>query len=95
MTGSALTALIGFFVVVACAATLHASGLSINDAADAAAALRPLAGSLASDLFAVGLIGSALLAASILPLSTAYSVSEVVGRPAGVNDSRSEAPLFY
>lgn len=95
VTGSALTALIGFFVVVACAATLHASGLSINDAADAAAALRPLAGSLASDLFAVGLIGSALLAASILPLSTAYSVSEVVGRPAGVNDSRSDAPLFY
>jgi NRAMP (natural resistance-associated macrophage protein)-like metal ion transporter len=95
VTGSLLTGIIGFFVVVACAATLHASGRSIDDAADAAAALDPLAGSLASDLFALGLIGAALLAASILPLSTAYSVSEVVGRPAAVNDARRDAPLFY
>ena len=95
VTGSVLTAVIGFFVVVACASTLHATGRSINDASDAAQALRPLAGSLASDLFAVGLIGAALLAASILPLSTAYSVSEVVGRPAAVNDGWRQAPLFY
>lgn len=95
VTGSALTGIIGFFVVVACAATLHATGRSINDAADAAAALDPLAGSLASDLFALGLSGAAFLAASILPLSTAYSVSELVGRPAAVNDTRREAPLFY
>jgi NRAMP (natural resistance-associated macrophage protein)-like metal ion transporter len=95
VTGSVLTGIIGLFVVVACAATLHATGRSIDDAADAAAALDPLAGALASDLFALGLIGAALLAASILPLSTAYSVSEVVGRPAAVNDSRRDAPLFY
>lgn len=95
VTGSALTGVIGFFVVVACAATLHATGRTINDAADAAAALRPLAGSLAADLFALGLIGAAFLAASILPLSTAYSVSEVVGRPAAVNDAPRDALLFY
>lgn len=95
VTGSVLTGVIGFFVVVACAATLHATGRSINDAADAAAALDPLAGSLAADLFGMGLVGAALLAASILPLSTAYSVSELVGRPAAVNDTRRQAPLFY
>lgn len=87
VTGSILTAVIGFFVVVACAATLHTTSTPINDAADAAQALRPLAGSMASDLLGVGLIGSALLAASILPLSTAYSVSEFAGRPAAVNDT--------
>jgi len=95
VTGSILTGVIGLFVVVSCAATLHRNGRSIDDAADAAAALRPLAGSLASGLFALGLIGAAFLAASILPLSTAYSVSEVVGRPAAVNDAPREAMLFY
>jgi NRAMP (natural resistance-associated macrophage protein)-like metal ion transporter len=95
VTGSLLTGIIGLFVVVACAATLHATGRTIDDAADAAAALEPLAGSLASDLFALGLIGAAFLAASILPLSTAYSVSELVGRPAAVNDRPREALLFY
>jgi len=95
VTGSMLTGIIGFFVVIACAATLHVSGRKINDAADAAVALRPLAGSTASTLFALGLIGAALLAASILPLSTSYSVSEVVGRPGALNDGVREAPLFY
>jgi Mn2+/Fe2+ NRAMP family transporter len=61
----------------------------------AAAALKPLAGTCAEDLFAVGLIGAALLAASILPLSTAYSISDLTGRPAALDDSFSEAPLFY
>ena len=95
VTGSALTGIIGLFVVVACAATLHATGRSIDDAADAATALEPLAGALAADLFALGLIGAAFLAASILPLSTAYSVSEVIGRPAAVNDRPRDAVLFY
>jgi NRAMP (natural resistance-associated macrophage protein)-like metal ion transporter len=95
ITGAILTGVIGFFVVVACAATLHVKHIKINDAADAAVALRPLAGDLAAKLFALGLIGAALLAASILPLSTAYSVSEVAGRPAALNDTPREAPLFY
>jgi Mn2+/Fe2+ NRAMP family transporter len=95
ITGACLTGIIGFFVVIACAATLHPRGVSINDAADAARALEPLAGSLASTLFAVGLIGAAILAASILPLSTAYSVSEFVGRESALDDRLREAPLFY
>ena len=76
-TGSLLTGIIGFFVVITCAATLNVSGqTSITDAAQAAEALKPLAGTLAKELFAVGLIGAALLAASILPLSTAYEVTD-------------------
>jgi Mn2+/Fe2+ NRAMP family transporter len=94
-TGSLLTGVIGFFVVVTCAATLHKEGIKINDAADAARALEPLAGGMAKELFAFGLIGCALLAASILPLSTAYSVSDLTGRPAALDDSPKEAPLFY
>ena len=95
-TGSLLTGIIGFFVIVTCAATLNKEGiLNITDAAQAASALKPLAGTLAKDLFAVGLIGAALLAASILPLSTAYSVSDLTGRPASLDDGYAEAPLFY
>ena len=95
-TGSLLTGIIGFFVVITCAATLHANGqTSITDASQAAAALKPLAGTLAKELFAVGLIGAALLAASILPLSTAYAVTDLTGRPAALDDKAHEAPLFY
>lgn len=95
VTGAVLTGVIGFFVVVACAATLHRSGRTIRDAADAAVALQPLAGAAASTLFGVGLIGSALLAASVLPLSTAYSVCEYAGIEAAVDDSFDEAKPFY
>ncbi|MBU3705312.1 MAG: divalent metal cation transporter [Mycobacterium sp.] len=93
--GAVLTGVIGFFVVVACAATLHRDGLRINDAADAAVALQPLAGEAAATLFAVGLIGASFLAASILPLSTAYSVCEYAGFEAAVDDPYSEARTFY
>ena len=95
ITGAVLTGVIGFFVVVACAATLHRDGRSIRDAADAAVALEPLAGGAASTLFAVGLIGAAFLAASVLPLSTAYSVCEYAGVEAAVDDPFREARLFY
>ncbi len=95
VTGAVLTGVIGFFVVVACAATLHRDGRSITDAADAAVALEPLAGDVASKLFAVGLIGAAFLAASILPLSTAYSVCEYAGVEAAVDDPYREAKTFY
>jgi len=94
-TGSLLTGIIGFFVIITCAATLNKQGITIDDASKAAQALKPLAGTLAKDLFAIGLIGAALLAASILPLSTAYSVSDLTGRPAALDDSPKEAPLFY
>lgn len=94
-TGSLLTGLIGFFVIITCAATLHVKGIAVDDAAKAAMALEPLAGTLAKDLFAIGLMGAALLAASILPLSTAYSISDLTGRPAALNDKFKDAPLFY
>jgi Mn2+/Fe2+ NRAMP family transporter len=96
VTGAALTGIIGLFVVVACAATLHATGhTEINDARDAAVALKPLAGRLTSALFGAGLLGAALLAAALVPLSTAYSVSEGAGRAAALDDSFREAPFFY
>jgi Mn2+/Fe2+ NRAMP family transporter len=95
VVGAVLTGVIGVFVVVACAATLHAQGIEINDARDAAQALEPLAGSAAATLFGLGFLGAALLAAAIVPLSTAYSISETLGRKADLNDSFSEARAFY
>jgi Mn2+/Fe2+ NRAMP family transporter len=96
VSGAALTGLIGAFVLVACAATLHATGhRNIEDARDAALALKPLAGHLAATLFGAGLVGAALLAAAVVPLSTAYSVAEGFGREARLDDSFAEAPFFY
>jgi len=88
-------ALIGFFVVVACAATLHVQGIEIEDTGDAARALEPLAGDTAATLFGLGFLGAALLAAAIVPLSTAYSLSEALGRKADLDDSFAEARTFY
>jgi NRAMP (natural resistance-associated macrophage protein)-like metal ion transporter len=95
ITGAVLTGVIGVFIVIACAATLHAQGQHIHDAGDAAVALRPLAGSAAQTLFGLGLVGAALLAAAIVPLSTAYSVAEAFGRPADLNARFRDAQLFY
>jgi Mn2+/Fe2+ NRAMP family transporter len=95
ISGAVLTGVIGAFIVIACAATLHAHGQHIHDARDAAVALHPLAGSAATTLFGLGLVGAALLAAAIVPLSTAYSVAESFDRPRDLNDSFREAPVFY
>jgi len=95
VAGAVMTGVIAFFVVVACAATLHASGVKIDEAADAAKALEPLAGSAASDLFAVGFLGAAILAIAVVPLSTAYSVAEARGRPADLDLHFGEARSFY
>lgn len=94
-TGAVLTGVIGLFVAVACAATLHRDARSVSDAADAAVALEPIAGSAASTLFGIGLIGAAFLAASVLPLSTAYSVCEYAGTESAVDDRFQDAKLFY
>ena len=94
-TGAVMTGVIGFFVVVTCADTLHKQGTSITDAGDAASALEPLAGRFATVLFGAGLLGASILAASILPLATAYSVSEVFGQEAALDDPIHEAPVFY
>lgn len=95
VVGAVLTGVIGFFVVVACAATLHASGHSIDDARDAAEALEPLAGTWSARLFGAGLLGAALLAVAIVPLSTAYSVAEVFGAESRLDDRLGEARIFY
>jgi len=83
-----------FFIVIACAATLYPT-TKITNAAQAAAALRPLADTYASTLFAIGLLNAALFAASILPLSTTYSICEGVGWERGVGRTFREAPQFY
>lgn len=95
VTGALMTGVIGFFVVVACAATLHVSGVAIDTARDAAEALKPVAGQGAALLFGLGMLGAALLAAAIVPLATAYSIAEATGRPADINDRFAEAREFY
>ncbi|MCE5193354.1 Nramp family divalent metal transporter [bacterium] len=93
--GSFLTNFVSFFIVVACASTLFGAGVRVNTAAEAAGALAPLAGKYASVLFAVGLLNASIMAAGVLPLSTAYSVSEAFGWESGVGKSFHEAPHFY
>ena len=94
--GCIITDVVAFFIIVACAATIYATGHgNIQDAGDAAMALRPLAGRAASALFAFGLCNAALFSASILPLATAYYVCEGLGLESGINKRVREAPTFY
>jgi NRAMP (natural resistance-associated macrophage protein)-like metal ion transporter len=96
IVGCFFTDLIAWFIIVACAATLFVHGMgSIQVAAAAAEAMRPLAGDYAFILFAFGLFNASLFAASILPLSTAYTVCEGLGVESGVDKSFREAPFFY
>jgi NRAMP (natural resistance-associated macrophage protein)-like metal ion transporter len=92
--GTIFAILIVFFIIVSTAATLHKSGIEISTAADAAHALRPLAGRYAETLFGIGLFGASMLAAGVLPLATAYSISEALGFEKGVSRSFREAPIF-
>ena len=93
--GSILTGVIGLAIAVACAATLNRAGVHIDNASDAAAALTPLAGSFATVLFGVGLLGASLLAAAIVPLATAYSIAEGAGSPASLDLDTRHFRLFY
>ncbi len=96
VVGCVFTDVVAWFIIVACAATLYVHGhRDIRDAADAAQALRPLAGDYAYILFSLGLFNASLFAASILPLSTAYTVCEGLGFESGVGMKFSEAPAFY
>ncbi len=96
IVGSVFSVFVAAFIVIACAATLFASGHhDIRDAADAAASLRPLGGDYAYLLFAFGLLNASLFAASILPLSTAYTVCEALGFESGLTKRFREAPVFY
>jgi NRAMP (natural resistance-associated macrophage protein)-like metal ion transporter len=92
--GTVLAILVVFFIVVSTAATLNVHGEHIETADQAARALRPLAGPYAEILFAVGLFGASMLAAGVLPLATAYSISEALGFEKGVSSSFREAPIF-
>jgi Mn2+/Fe2+ NRAMP family transporter len=94
--GCIVTDVVAFFIIVACAATIFASGhREILHPGDAALALRPLAGRAASWLFAFGLCNASVFSACILPLATAYYVCEGLGLEAGVNKRLREAPAFY
>jgi Mn2+/Fe2+ NRAMP family transporter len=94
--GCLFAAVVAWFIIVACAATLHSAGITtIRDAADAAQALRPLAGRYAYLLFAAGLFNASLFAASILPISTSYAVCEGLGLESGLDKKFHEAPAFY
>src|SRR5258708_2680417 len=96
IAGCIFTDVVAWFIIVTCASTLFMHGYhDINYAADAAQALRPLAGQYAYILFAVGLFNASLFAASILPLSTAYTVCEGLGFESGVDKKFGEAPFFY
>jgi len=96
VVGSLFSVMIAAFIVIACAATLFMHGHhEIRDAADAAQSLRPLGGEYAYLLFAIGLLNASLFAASILPLSTAYTACEALGFESGLNKKFREAPVFY
>jgi Mn2+/Fe2+ NRAMP family transporter len=96
IVGCVFAAIIAWFIIVACAATLHRVGTTeIRNAADAAEALRPLAGDYAYLLFAAGLFNASLFAATVLPISTAYAVCEGLGFESGLDKKFHEAPAFY
>jgi Mn2+/Fe2+ NRAMP family transporter len=92
--GTAFAGLVAAFIIIATAATLFPRGIAIETASDAAQALEPVAGSYASTLFGLGLLGASLLAAGVLPLATTYVMSEALGFERGVSRSWSEAPVF-
>jgi Mn2+/Fe2+ NRAMP family transporter len=96
IVGSLFSVVIAGFIIIACAATLFMHGqFKVSDAADAAQSLKPLGGDYAFILFAVGLLNASLFAASILPLSTAYTVCEALGFESGLNKKFREARVFY
>ncbi len=95
IVGCILAIVVAFFIVVACASTIHLHGLKIETASDAAVALRPLVGKYASVLFAFGLFNASLFAACILPLSTSYYICEGMGWESGIDKDFRQAPQFF
>jgi NRAMP (natural resistance-associated macrophage protein)-like metal ion transporter len=95
VVGCVVTIVVAFFIMVACGSTLHPQGIQINEAKDAALALRPLAGEIASQVFAFGLFVASVFSATILPLATAFYVSEAFGFEAGIDKKWNEAREFY
>jgi len=93
--GCVATIIVAFFIIVACASTLHKHNIHINEAADAAMALEPLAGVMAAKIFAFGLFIASIFSATILPVATAFYVCEAFGFEAGIDKTWEEAPQFY
>ncbi len=95
VSGAIASNFIAWFIIVACAATIFANGIQVNDVVDVSTALAPLAGNYASILFAFGLLNASLFAASVLPLTTAYAVCAGLGFERGVSKTPREAPVFF
>lgn len=93
--GSISVSVVAFFIILACASTLYKAGIQIDEAAQAALALEPLAGKYCTWLFAFGLFNASMFAAAILPLSTAYTICEAFGWESSLDKKFSEAPQFY
>jgi Mn2+/Fe2+ NRAMP family transporter len=95
IVGAVITVVVAFFIIVACAATLHVRGIQIEEAKDAAIALGPLAGKAAYIIFAAGLFVASIFSATILPIATAFYVCEAFGFEAGIDKKWKQAPQFY
>ncbi len=95
LLGALVTNVVSVFIIVATGSTLFPRGITIETADQAALALEPIAGPLAKELFGLGLMNASLLAASILPLATAYTICEAFGWEAGVDRAYREAPAFH
>jgi Mn2+/Fe2+ NRAMP family transporter len=95
VVGCVATVVVAFFIIVACASTLHENGIHIEEAKDAALALKPLAGNMASAVFAFGLFIASIFSATILPIATAFYVCEAFGFEAGIDKKWSEAKEFF
>jgi Mn2+/Fe2+ NRAMP family transporter len=95
VVGCLATVVVAFFIMVACGATLYPNGIVINEAKDAALSLEPLAGKLASQVFAFGLFVASVFSATILPLATAFYICEAFGFEAGIDKKWDEAKEFY
>ncbi len=93
--GCIVVSLVAACIIIVCAEKLHAAGIRVDSAEDAARALEPLAGRLSSALFGIGLLNASIFAASILPLSTSYTVCEAFGWESGVDKDFAAAPHFY
>jgi len=95
IAGAIVVTVVCYFIVLACAATLHKAGIIIETAGDAAKALQPAAGNYCAGLFAFGLMSASLFGAAILPISTATSICEAMGWERGVDRKFTEAPHYY
>ncbi|MDP4223142.1 MAG: divalent metal cation transporter [Bacteroidota bacterium] len=93
--GCIVTVVVAFFIMVACGSTLFPKGIQIAEAKDAALALKPLAGRLASEVFAFGLFVASVFSATILPLATSYYICEAFGFETGIDKNWDEAKEFY